>query len=174
MSSNKPNRIDPVEIKLTLPYELASALALHGETFIEQLKIQFIKTVEDPIRSQQEQEKMESHKSAYFLACVQAYRFYRSIRPMCENDREACQQIAEADVSALNRYQAKDFMHMVQYRRKVVKVYIKNRREKTILRLMRLGKTNRQMGEYLGLHEKTIARFAREVKKSIASQRQGS
>lgn len=101
-------------------------------------------------------------RKKYDLNVIQVYRLYRRIRPECDRDYTAHKAVSlhfDWPVSAAQ--------HAVACRKRLIKAYLKLRQKKVVMHLIFLGWTNKRIAAHVGVHEKTIAKTFRELRKGF-------
>jgi len=100
-------------------------------------------------------ERRELHRAL----AIQFYRTYRLSRPTPEVKRAFLASLAEP-----HDFDGNYVEHLISHRRQTVQAYIKQRRLKTVSRLVQGGKKNREIADFLGVSVNTVSRFIREEK----------
>ena len=159
--SQLPKQIEAPKEQL-LEDDVAQAIKHVGQKAHADLKAEEeLEQLEEANRIMRQKQLAEARKK-YNLNVIQAYRLYRRIRPECDRDYPAYKAVSlhlDWPVSAAQ--------HAVASRKRIIKAYLKHRNNKTIMRLAYEGWTNKAIGSFLGMHEKTVAKIFRELRKGF-------
>lgn len=112
-----------------------------------------------------QKEGLKERRELHRVLAIQFYRTYRRDRPAQDTKRAFL-----ASLAAPHDFNAIYVEHLISRRRHAVKTYIRQRRIKTVWRLVQAGKKNREIADFLGVSVNTVCRFIREEK--LRRQRQ--
>lgn len=108
------------------------------------------------------QQVREERRARHRQIGVQLYRQFRCRRPS-SNSKQRYQLLKE--LGEAHEFPVSYVEFLIRRRRLEVNAYLKRRRDKAILSLYNQGHNNRYIAQYLGLHDRTIARIVRELKR---------
>lgn len=123
----------------------------------------------DEKREQKEAERHDLETSKYAAnlkdferKAVQSYRLFRQLRPQFDRDYDTYKAIAKRFGWPTPVVQTK-----VAQRKREVKAYLRLLRDRAVMRLVFIGWTNKRIANHIGIHEKTVARIFRELRKGF-------
>lgn len=160
--SNLPLQIGNSATPLIDDIEVAQGIKYAGQKAFAEMQA-------DEKRERVETERHELEKSKYAAnlkdferKAVQSYRLFRQLRPQFDRDYDTYKAIAERFSWPTSIVQTK-----VAQRKREVKTYLRLLRGRAVMRLVYLGWTNKRIAAHIGIHEKTVARTFRELRKGF-------